>query len=106
VAALDAELARTLEARARARRADARDERQGTIPGAVDDVEPLAAQPAEVEPLGKPGRQAEHRGGELVPRGEDRDGAAHREADEQRPPRARRGGDLERGRRVLDTGVE
>ena len=62
VGAFDAERPRTLEAAPRARRADAGDPRQVAVPGAVEDVEPLAAEPVERQPLGNPRREAEHAG--------------------------------------------
>ena len=61
-------------------------------------VEPAAAEPREVEAVGKPGGKAEHPLDTRRVRASHRDGAAHREADEQRPQRP---DGCDRGPRVL-----
>ena len=75
---------------------------QVAIPGAVEHVEPLAAKPVQRQPLGNPGREAEHAGDVRVRRDPDRDGAAHREPDEER----RAGNEVERGTPVGHARVE
>ena len=84
----DAERLGTPEALARACRADAGDAGQPAVPGAVDDVEPLAREPLEVERVGDPRREAEDAGDRLVRGDADRDRAAHGEPDQDRPPGA------------------
>ena len=86
----------------RARRADAGDPREVAIPGAVEHVEPLAAEPVERQPLRNPRREAEHAGDVRVRCDPDRDGAAHREPDEER----RAGDEVERSTPVRHAGVE
>ena len=86
----------------RARGADAGDPGQVAIPGAVEDVEALSAEPVQRQPLRDPRRQAEHAGDVRVRRDPDRDGAAHRESDEER----RAGNEVERGAPIGHARVE
>ena len=88
VARLDAERARALEAAARARRRDAGDAGQPAVERAVEDAQPPAAQRLEREPVGDPGREAEHRLDGRRLGGPHGDGAAHREAERGASARA------------------
>ena len=86
----------------RARGADAGDPGQIAIPGAVEDVEALSAKPVERQLLGNPRCEAEHSGDVRVRCDPDRDGAAHREPDEERPA----GDEVERSASVRHARVE
>src|SRR5205085_1476731 len=103
VLALDAEGARPLEPAPGARRPDARDPREPAVEHAVDHDEPAAAERLEREAVGDPRREPDDGvDGGLVRRA-DRDRAAHREPEQERPL----GTGLAHGRaRVLDAPAE
>jgi len=69
----------------------------------VQDGQPTPAERRQIELVGQPGRKAEDAGHSRMGRRRDRDRAAHREPDEERPLAACR---LDRRERVLDTEVE
>ena len=87
VRARDPERDGAVEAPPRENGADPRDAGQPAIERSVKYVEAPPGESSEVEPVGEPRRQAEHAlDGRRVGRKRG-DGAAHREADEQRPRR-------------------
>jgi hypothetical protein len=87
VAALHAQSKRALVAQARAARTDAREPGEPAVEPSLDDGEPPPDERLEPQPLGDPRRQADNLlDGRVVGRA-DRDRAAHREAEQDRPGR-------------------